>query len=582
MQGGVSALSPSFVTALVRSLVMSTKCTAVRRKGRQQRQRRRLISAPKPRPSSSSSPSSSTAGEAAPETSRPQLHRQQPMHEMLHVARECSAREAAGHLLTFGEFCLFTNELRQCYDRESPRPVPLSKLSDKSCVDKKRSERKMSKSSPKYEVFLGGSCNPTTWRQNVAIPMLKDQGISFYNPQVSHWEEALVELEYQAKQTASVLFFVLDRNTRNVASMVEAAYMAGCRRKLVVVMDSYSGPGQLINGEAISELEYQDLTNGLHTVQDLVERQGIPVFGEINHALNCTAKILRENLRPQDLGLEDHVQPIKYPYLQLGDKLIKLHDAFVNTNSEQITLAEARVAFKVVTNKDLTTEVLQAIVAAKKGIEMQELNGVELPLNEVFLTFDEFCCIVAEFKNQHLESKRLWDVFTHSVQKVLGWALPRRPLRPINSTGGRDIYLGGSIGNRVSWRDDIAIPMLRKHGLSYFNPAAGACSGRLLPMEAALMEHSRVLFFVITDTTRGVSAMTLASHYIGLGCNVVLCVQMITEGSLVNGETLSRLALKDYNRGRSYLTDQANKDGIPVFVNIQEGIECAISKCRAR
>ncbi|KAG7170123.1 putative Nucleoside 2-deoxyribosyltransferase like-containing protein [Homarus americanus] len=505
------------------------------------------------------------------------------MHEMLHVARECSAREAAGHLLTFGEFCLFTNELRQCYDRESPRPVPLSKLSDKSCVDKKRSERKMStESSPKYEVFLGGSCNPTTWRQNVAIPMLKDQGISFYNPQVSHWEEALVELEYQAKQTASVLFFVLDRNTRNVASMVEAAYMAGCRRKLVVVMDSYSGPGQLINGEAISELEYQDLTNGLHTVQDLVERQGIPVFGEINHALNCTAKILRENLRPQDLGLEDHVQPIKYPYLQLGDKLIKLHDAFVNTNSEQITLAEARVAFKVVTNKDLTTEVLQAIVAAKKGIEMQELNGVELPLNEVFLTFDEFCCIVAEFKNQHLESKRLWDVFTHSVQKVLGWALPRRPLRPINSTGGRDIYLGGSIGNRVSWRDDIAIPMLRKHGLSYFNPAAGACSGRLLPMEAALMEHSRVLFFVITDTTRGVSAMTLASHYIGLGCNVVLCVQMITEGSLVNGETLSRLALKDYNRGRSYLTDQANKDGIPVFVNIQEGIECAISKCRAR
>lgn len=71
--------------------------------------------------------------------------------------------------------------------------------------------------------------------------------------QVSHWEEALVELEYQAKQTASVLFFVLDRNTRNVASMVEAAYMAGCQRKLVVVMDSYTGPGQLINGEAISE-----------------------------------------------------------------------------------------------------------------------------------------------------------------------------------------------------------------------------------------------------------------------------------------------------------------------------------------
>ena len=48
--------------------------------------------------------------------------------------------------------------------------------------------------------------------------------------QVSHWEEALVEAEYQAKQTAQVLFFVLDPATRNVSSMVEAAYMAGGRR----------------------------------------------------------------------------------------------------------------------------------------------------------------------------------------------------------------------------------------------------------------------------------------------------------------------------------------------------------------
>lgn len=53
-------------------------------------------------------------------------------------------------------------------------------------------------------------------------------------------------------------------------------------------------------------------------------------------------------------------------------------------------------------------------------MSIQELNGTELPLNDVYLTFDEFCCIVAEFKNQHLESRRLWDVFTHSVQKVLG------------------------------------------------------------------------------------------------------------------------------------------------------------------
>lgn len=34
----------------------------------------------------------------------------------------------------------------------------------------------------KVEVFLGGSCNPTTWRADVAIPELQKLGISFYNP----------------------------------------------------------------------------------------------------------------------------------------------------------------------------------------------------------------------------------------------------------------------------------------------------------------------------------------------------------------------------------------------------------------
>jgi hypothetical protein len=36
------------------------------------------------------------------------------------------------------------------------------------------------------KVFLGGSCNPTTWRSSIAMPMLKKAGVPFYNPQVRH------------------------------------------------------------------------------------------------------------------------------------------------------------------------------------------------------------------------------------------------------------------------------------------------------------------------------------------------------------------------------------------------------------
>ena len=31
-------------------------------------------------------------------------------------------------------------------------------------------------------VFLGGSCNPTTWRKDIVIPFLKKHAITFYNP----------------------------------------------------------------------------------------------------------------------------------------------------------------------------------------------------------------------------------------------------------------------------------------------------------------------------------------------------------------------------------------------------------------
>lgn len=33
-----------------------------------------------------------------------------------------------------------------------------------------------------YDVFLGGSCNPTTWRKDLAVPYFQEAGVTFYNP----------------------------------------------------------------------------------------------------------------------------------------------------------------------------------------------------------------------------------------------------------------------------------------------------------------------------------------------------------------------------------------------------------------
>lgn len=493
------------------------------------------------------------------------------VYEMLQCAKECANRSSASYL-TFGEFCIFATELKRCYERGIPRPVQLSRLLKRDGEEKRRRNRKMSKGIPKYEVFLGGSCNPTTWRQDMAIPMLKSLGITYYNPQVSHWGPELIELEFQAKQNAAILFFVIDNQTRSVASMIEAAYLSARRQKLILVIHAYQGPGQKIWGEEITEEEYEDLTTGQMMLQDLVERQGIPVFESVPIALNCTAKVLRENISVQELGLKDFAQPVKMAHVQLGDKLIKLREAFDaldTSGSGELCLADVCMAFRILTNRNLSLSDLRSIVAGQRGVLGREVK--DIPLEQLNVNFEQFCAIVAEFK---------------CYEK---WALSPRPLRslPLGSTPNtrsncvRDVYLGGSCRN-TSWREDIAIPMLKKSGLTYFNPQLCQWSKRLIPIEAAAMDNSYVLLFVITGTTRSIASMALAAHYIGLNCNVVLCVQHLSDDAVVGNDKLSKQAVKDYNRGRMYLSDLANRESVPVFESVAEAVDCVIHKCSCR
>lgn len=79
----------------------------------------------------------------------------------------------------------------------------------------------------KHEVFLGGSCNPTTWRLDTGIPTLQQAAITYFNPQVDEWYPELIEVEEQAKTAATLLLFVIDNQTRAISSMVEVAFLAG-------------------------------------------------------------------------------------------------------------------------------------------------------------------------------------------------------------------------------------------------------------------------------------------------------------------------------------------------------------------
>jgi hypothetical protein len=105
------------------------------------------------------------------------------------------------------------------------------------------------------QVFLGGSCNPTTWRRDIAVPELTKHKITFYNPQVENWSPALMRTELKYKEQSSVLFFVIDDQTRAIASMVEVAeYLSRDRYMVVVIKDVPEGTnigGQSITGQEL-------------------------------------------------------------------------------------------------------------------------------------------------------------------------------------------------------------------------------------------------------------------------------------------------------------------------------------------
>lgn len=153
----------------------------------------------------------------------------------------------------------------------------------------------------------------------------------------------------------------------------------------------------------------------------------------------------------------------------------------------------------------------------------------------------------------------------------------------------KDIYLGGSCALRTRWRQEIAIPFLKKKGISFHMPMLHESihplslgessvhskelkehggksdgpevaesgidlntldrdmSGNSLDVPRTkalfnpiLLDCSRVLLFVITNETRSLAPMTLAAHYIGLGFNVVLCVQMLPEICFIGEDRVRR------------------------------------------
>ncbi|XP_072745367.1 uncharacterized protein [Anoplolepis gracilipes] len=508
-------------------------------------------------------------------------------NKLQHDTEDCP--ECTGACIMLEEFCIFATELARLCERGFSSLASPSIITYLSINHLERMA---------YEVFLGGSCNPTTWRSDIAIPTLQNLGITYYNPQVSQWSPELIAQEYEAKQTARVLLFVIDNQTRNSAGIIEAAQLAATRgESLVLVIYPYR-QGQTILGETVSAQEYYDLMNGLLVLQYLMERQRIPIFESVSVALHCTSKMLREKINVQDctdLYTEDGIRPIRISLTQNGTDAVTLREIFKSMNvddSGTVKLGEAWVTLQSTTVCNMSlSDLLNTVNKSEMYRTLIDGFPAKGDPTEFRINFEQFCALASESSWTRTKSNGIsceseipsvWNIFCRKASNFLRRAIVHPFNRFLDWTNSfaqesekRDIYIG-VVNKDLFWLESSAVPLIESMRLSLYRSSLNEYNVRILPQELHKIKNSRLILLIVPQHSRGIAIMALAAYLIGLRAKLVLCVQTLPEDSIVSGEQLTEQARKDYNRGRMYLSDYATREGVPVFQNIADALQHAI------
>ncbi|XP_029656423.2 uncharacterized protein LOC115230359 [Octopus sinensis] len=155
-------------------------------------------------------------------------------------------------------------------------------------------------------VFLGGSCNPSNWRKEIAIPYLNNLNISYYNPQVDNWTPDLVKQEDLIKKSCKCLLFVISEETRGIASMVEVAYLSSMKRHVILVMKD------TFNFKTSTDNEQIELYKARKVIEEIMRVNNLYKTDNIAKALEQCVKTINQenvemntNLRDVNLNAED-------------------------------------------------------------------------------------------------------------------------------------------------------------------------------------------------------------------------------------------------------------------------------------
>lgn len=128
------------------------------------------------------------------------------------------------------------------------------------------------------EVFLGGTCNGSKWR-DILIPKLK---ISYFNPVVYNWTEEDYQKELKKREECDYCLYLITPKMKGSYSIAE------------VIDDSNKRPGKtifcFINKDGKQEFDKEQIKS-LDKVGKMVENNGGKYLSSLNEVVNYLNKL---------------------------------------------------------------------------------------------------------------------------------------------------------------------------------------------------------------------------------------------------------------------------------------------------
>jgi hypothetical protein len=131
------------------------------------------------------------------------------------------------------------------------------------------------------KVFLGGTCNESTWRNRMMIH-LHDQGMEYFNPVVDDWDDDAQSNELREREECDFCLYTITPKMTGTYSIAEVVDDSNKRpHKTVMVLLRDDGKEKFTEGQWKS----------LGAVARMVKRNGGQVFDNLHLAATEMAKL---------------------------------------------------------------------------------------------------------------------------------------------------------------------------------------------------------------------------------------------------------------------------------------------------